>query len=246
MEGRYVNVVIPGDSKNLTLCEVKVYGTDNVKLNGNSDQSSIFQYWNAERAVDGKKLAQGAASICTQTKEEKNPWWRLDLLDIYYVSAVTITNRIDSSPELINGAEIRIGNSLDSDGNKNPSCAVIQSIPGVVSYNYSFPQMEGRFVNVIIPGDKKILTLCEVEVYGILTVRKAFVRMKFVSTSDPENDKLLYQLQSALAFRGITDVKLSWIKLPQREQKRDVEEGDEVKRHHDIQRGKAGRHSALQ
>ncbi|XP_051756501.1 uncharacterized protein LOC127516167 isoform X2 [Ctenopharyngodon idella] len=225
MEGRYVNVVIPGDSKNLTLCEVKVYGTDNVKLNGNSVQSSIFQYWNAERAVDGIKIAPGIASFCTHTKEEKNPWWRLDLLDIYYVSAVTITGRADRDFLRINGAEIRIGKSLDSDGNKNPRCAVIQNIPGVVSYNYSFPHMEGRYVNVIIPGDKNVLSLCEVEVYGSLTVRKNFVRMKFVSTSDPENDKLLYQLQSALALRGITDVKMSWTKLPQRRQKCDVEEG---------------------
>lgn len=26
--------------------------------------------------------------------------------------------------------------------------------------------MEGRFVNIIIPGSEKTLTLCEVEVYG--------------------------------------------------------------------------------
>lgn len=93
---------------------------DGAELNGDSDQSSIFQYWNAERAVDGIKIAPGAASFCTHTKKEKNPWWRLDLLDIYYVSAVTITNRVDYIPERINGAEIHIGNSMKNDGNSNP------------------------------------------------------------------------------------------------------------------------------
>ncbi|XP_077083247.1 uncharacterized protein LOC143736432 [Siphateles boraxobius] len=225
MEGRYVNVVLPGDSKNITLCEVRAYGTDNEILIGNAVQSSIFQFhWNAERAIDGIKFAPGEASFCTHTRQENNPWWRLDLLDSYYISAVTITNRADTRSDRINGAEIRIGNSLENNGNNNPRCAVVQSIPAGASSEY-FPQMEGRYVNVIIPGNLKILTLCEVEVYGSLPVRKSFVRMKFVSTSDPENDKLLYQLQSALASRGITDVKLSWTKPPQREKKRDEEEG---------------------
>ncbi|KAK7177211.1 hypothetical protein R3I93_001255 [Phoxinus phoxinus] len=226
MEGRYVNVVIPGDSKNLTLCEVRIYGTDNVKLTGNAVQSSVFQYfWSAERAVDGIKLAPDEATYCAHTNEENSPWWRLDLLDEYYISAVTITNRAGGHSGRINGAEIRIGNSLENNGNNNPRCAVVQSIPAGGSLSYFFPHTKGRYVNVIIPGVKKILTLCEVEVYGILPVRKNFVRMKFVSTSDPENDKLLSQLQSALASRGITGVTLSWTKPPQREQKRDVEEG---------------------
>ncbi|RXN04504.1 hypothetical protein ROHU_034004 [Labeo rohita] len=151
---------------------------------------------------------------------EKNPWWRLDLLDNYYISTVTITNRADCCSERINGAEIRIGNSLENNGNNNPICAVITSIPAGASYSYSCPDMEGRYVNVVIPRETGILTLCEVEVYGSLPVRKNFVRMKFVSSadlSDPENDNLLYQLQSALQLRGITDIKLSWTKPPQQE-----------------------------
>ncbi|KAK7177212.1 hypothetical protein R3I93_001256 [Phoxinus phoxinus] len=225
MEGRYVNVVIPGDSKSLTLCVVKVYDTDYVKLTGNAVQSSVYQYWNAERAVDGRKYAPGAASFCAHTNEENSPWWRLDLLDEYYVSAVTITNRADSNIERINGAEIRIGSSLENNGNNNPICAVVQSIPAGGTLINLFPHTKGRYVNVVIPGANKVLTLCEVAVYGIMPVIKHFVRIKFSSTSDPENDKLLSQLQSALASRGITGVKLSWTKPPQREQKRDVEEG---------------------
>ncbi len=45
-------------------------------------------------------------------------------------------------------------------------CAVIPAIPAGESYSYSCNGMEGRYVNLIIPGDMKILTLCEVEVYG--------------------------------------------------------------------------------
>ncbi|KAL0189949.1 hypothetical protein M9458_017048, partial [Cirrhinus mrigala] len=90
----------------------------------------------------------------------------LDLRDVYKISKVVITNRNDCCAEQINGAEIRIGNSLENNGNDNPICAVIPAIPAGESYNYSCGGMEGRYVNLIIPGDMKILTLCEVEVYG--------------------------------------------------------------------------------
>ncbi|XP_050969668.1 uncharacterized protein LOC127167583 [Labeo rohita] len=183
MQGRYVNVVIPGDSKNLTLCEVRVYGNDRVKLSGNAAQSSVFEYYRADRAIDGIKHAPGAASFCTHSMMEKNPWWRLDLLDNYYISTVTITNRADCCSERINGAEIRIGNSLENNGNNNPICAVITSIPAGASYSYSCPDMEGRYVNVVIPRETGILTLCEVEVYGSLPGNLAIGRNAIQSST---------------------------------------------------------------
>ncbi|KAL1272084.1 hypothetical protein QQF64_031100 [Cirrhinus molitorella] len=145
--------------------ELGHFPDESVRLSGQAVQSSVFEYWGAHSAIDGIKHAPGAASSCTCTNAEKNPWWRLDLLDNYYITAVIITNRADCCPERLNGAEIRIGNSLENNGNSNPICAVVTSIPAGASYGYSCPYMEGRYVNIIIPGDKKVLTLCEVEVY---------------------------------------------------------------------------------
>ncbi|KAL0189897.1 hypothetical protein M9458_016996, partial [Cirrhinus mrigala] len=45
---------------------------------------------------------------------------RLDLVNIYRVHRVVVTNRIDCCPEHINGAEIRVGNSLENNGSNNP------------------------------------------------------------------------------------------------------------------------------
>uniref|UniRef100_A0A3B3UD12 Fucolectin tachylectin-4 pentraxin-1 domain-containing protein n=1 Tax=Poecilia latipinna TaxID=48699 RepID=A0A3B3UD12_9TELE len=78
-----------------------------------------------------------------------NPWWRVDLLDSYVITQIIVTNRGDCCEERINGAEIRIGNS-------NQTSQTINITGG----------MEGLYVTVVIPGSKKILTLCEVEVYG--------------------------------------------------------------------------------
>ncbi|KAL0189885.1 hypothetical protein M9458_016984, partial [Cirrhinus mrigala] len=119
-------------------------------------------------AIDSNRGFQQLYTGCSSTNNETNPWWRLDLHDVYRVSEVVITNRKDCCADRIKGAEIRIGSSLENNGNSNPLCAVIPAIPAGESYNYSCGGMEGRYVNLIIPGDWKVLTLCEVEVYGYL------------------------------------------------------------------------------
>ncbi|XP_059377200.1 fucolectin-like [Carassius carassius] len=168
MVGRYVVIHLPGDEKFLTLAEVGVYGylAGNRAVGAAVIQSSTFADWFAEKAIDSNRGFQQLNTTCTSTLNESNPWWRLDLLDVYRVSEVVITNRNDSYAEQINGAEIRIGNSLENNGSNNPICAVIPAIPAGESYSYSCSGMEGRYVNLIIPGDMKTLTLCEVKVYG--------------------------------------------------------------------------------
>uniref|UniRef100_A0A672RE99 Fucolectin tachylectin-4 pentraxin-1 domain-containing protein n=1 Tax=Sinocyclocheilus grahami TaxID=75366 RepID=A0A672RE99_SINGR len=207
IEGRYVTVHIPGNGKVLTLCEVEVYG---YLGDGAATQSSTFGNWFSEKAIDGNRGLLQLYTGCSSTLNETNPWWRVDLRYIYRVSEVVVTNRKDCCAEQINGVEIRIGNSLESNGNNNPICAVIPAIPAGESYSYSCAGMDGRYVNLIIPGDMKMLTLCEVEVYGEGPVlKRSFVKMQFNS-----------RVGSALAARGFTNVTLRWSQTPKREVKR--------------------------
>ncbi|XP_067256481.1 uncharacterized protein [Chanodichthys erythropterus] len=224
MVGRYVIVVIPGNDKVLTLCEVEVYGVypGNLAAGRSVTQSSTFNSWIAEQAIDFIPGFTKPESACSSTVSQANPWWRLDLRHIYRVSKVVITNRLDCCWERIDGAEIRIGNSLENNGNNNPICDVISSIPAGVSSTYVCNNMEGRYVNLIIPGDSRILTLCEVEVYGEgPCLKQTFVKMKLkasLSLSEAEaRVRLLSQLESTLAGRGISNVTLRWSQLPKQE-----------------------------
>ncbi|XP_073692604.1 uncharacterized protein [Garra rufa] len=224
MEGRYVSANIPGTSKILTLCEVGVYVIfpGNLATGRNVTQSSTHDIWSAENAIDFNPGFTKSWSACSSTNDESNPWWRVDLNYIYRVSRVVIRNRLDCCPERINGAEIRIGNSLENNGNNNPICAVISSIPAGVSSTHVCNNMEGRYVNLFIPGDSKFVTLCEVEVYGEgPLLKKTFVKVKLQSSSslsEPEmRVQLLSQLESALAQRGISDVRLQWTQPPKQE-----------------------------
>ncbi|XP_067300859.1 uncharacterized protein [Pseudorasbora parva] len=228
MEGRYVFVIIHGTSRILTLAEVKVYVVNlgNLAAGGNVTQSSTVGSWIAEQAIDFNPGVFPQPSLaCSSTNIQTNPWWRLDLGHIYRVSRVVVTNRKDCCPEQINGAEIRIGNSLDNNGNNNPVCAVISSIPAGDSSTYTCNDMEGRYVNLIIPGDSRILTLCEVQVYGEgPCLKQTSVKLKLKSSSSLSDAaaraRLLTQLESVLAGRGISGVKLRWTQLPKQEVKR--------------------------
>ncbi|KAJ7985525.1 hypothetical protein DPEC_G00352960 [Dallia pectoralis] len=170
-EGRHV-IVLPGVSRLLTLCEVEIYGYlsptgKNVALLGKATQSSLLDH-SAYNAIDGNRDSDVTHGSCSHTAQELNPWWRLDLFNTYKVFSITITNIKDPIYSVrLNGAEIRIGNVLHVDnGNSNPRCAVISSIPAGLSSTFQCNGMEGRYINVVIPGRKEYLTLCEVEVNG--------------------------------------------------------------------------------
>ncbi|XP_045899264.1 fucolectin-7-like [Micropterus dolomieu] len=170
VEGRYVTLVLPGSGKYLTLCEVEVYGYraptgENLALQGKAIQSSLYSMGAANNAIDGNPSSKWEDSSCSHTNNDISPWWRLDLRKTHKVFSVKITN-IDSNPERLDGAEIRIGDSLANNGNDNTRCAVITSIPAGGVAEFQCNGMDGRYVNIVIPEREEFLTLCEVEVYG--------------------------------------------------------------------------------
>ncbi|XP_016395153.1 fucolectin-1-like [Sinocyclocheilus rhinocerous] len=161
-----------------------VFVDRNLAVDGAATQSSTFPGWFAEKAIDSNRGFQQLNTRCSSTLTETNPWWRLDLRKVYRISEVVVTNREYGCTELINRAEIRIGNSLENNGNKNPICAVIPAIPAGESYRYLCNGIDGRYVNLIIPGDMKTLALCEVEVYGEgVTMSHIFVNKTVRSTN---------------------------------------------------------------
>uniref|UniRef100_A0A3B4GY66 Fucolectin tachylectin-4 pentraxin-1 domain-containing protein n=1 Tax=Pundamilia nyererei TaxID=303518 RepID=A0A3B4GY66_9CICH len=170
MEGRFVNVFLPGQKKTVTLCEVEVYAAPAGRAL-KTVQSSVIAAYGPSKGVDGCRNGNLDSGCCTHTLEDLDPWWRVDLLAVYKVSAVTIINRQDAVIERILGGKILIGNSLDQNGNQNPSCGMIESLDGTPTYTFQCNAMEGRYVNVIIPGIKRYMTLCEVEVFASLSGR---------------------------------------------------------------------------
>lgn len=72
----------------------------------------------AGNAVDGNRDTRFGSGSCTLTNEETDPWWSVDLQSAYSITAVLITNSNEYG-NLLNGAEIWIGNSIETSGSTN-------------------------------------------------------------------------------------------------------------------------------
>ncbi|XP_067282034.1 fucolectin-like [Pseudorasbora parva] len=138
----------------------------NLALGAPAFQSSTYDNLGAQNAVDGNRNSILEFESCSHTNEDKNSWWRVDLLDVYAVTRVSITNRGDCCAVRIYGAEIRIGNSLEKNGNDNELAATVHSMANGETKTFKFRPIKGRYVNIVIPGRKEYLTLCEVEVFA--------------------------------------------------------------------------------
>ncbi|KAG8436108.1 hypothetical protein GDO86_007280 [Hymenochirus boettgeri] len=189
MEGRFVTIVLPGDAKSLTLCEVQIFGVPaeavsgewigdleqqklqhgakNMAPQGIPLQSSYYgrkEY--AKRAIDGSLGSNYQENQCAHTQKELQPWWHLDLRSRMRVHSVAITNRGDCCRERINGAEIHIGNSKTNGGISNPRCGVVFRMGYGETISYDCKGMEGQYVTITIPDRNEFLTLCEVQVFA--------------------------------------------------------------------------------
>ncbi|XP_059356791.1 fucolectin-7-like [Carassius carassius] len=189
------------------------YIQENLALKGKAVQSSTYYTWGAANAIDGIRYAPGEASSCSISGYDLSPWWRLDLLDSYKIYKVTVTNRADCCPERTTGVEIRIGNSLENNGNNNPRCGVTSSFPAGSSVSFSCGGMEGRYVNMYIPNIQAVLSLCEVEVYG--TAKKQVIRVQVKAAENVDEAELkelvLNKLNQTLSDQ---DVILTWRTQP--------------------------------
>ncbi|XP_078062896.1 fucolectin-like [Mustelus asterias] len=140
--------------------EAGVTGVHNVALNGVATQSSNRQ--KAGNAIDG---ITGDKS-CSWTEVEADPWWRVDLREKHWIGDINITNTNRKDMAGIAGAEIHIGDSDRNHGNDNPKCATVETIQLGATQTFPCNGMQGRYVNIIRPGNDKQLSLCEVGVFG--------------------------------------------------------------------------------
>ena len=104
----------------------------NWALGGIATQSSTYsKFGKAQNAIDGRRASHWKQRSCTHTRRNYRPWWRVDLRADYKVNYVTVTNRKDCCANRLNGAEIRIGNSLRDNGNRNKRYNHLQFNSGI-------------------------------------------------------------------------------------------------------------------
>nr|XP_014354455.1 PREDICTED: fucolectin-like [Latimeria chalumnae] len=145
----------------------------NIAEYGKAFQSSTLdEKGEAGNAVDGNMDSNYASSSCSSTKNDLGPWWMLKFGRPYKISSITITNRGDCCPERLQGAIVHIGNMIANSGVSNPVCGMVTSVSVGSKLTFCCKGMEGHYISINIPGRNEYLTLCEVEVMGIMSEDK--------------------------------------------------------------------------
>lgn len=143
-----------------------------------SEKRPTFQSTTAYGAFSSRAVDRDAGS-CTHTgygysksfENSKDPWWVVDLGARRKITRILITNRKDCCGDRLSDFEIRIGDAIplgNGRGNsatRNRICQSGLSVPEGITKEFRCP-MVGRYIVIRIPGENKVLTLCDVKVYA--------------------------------------------------------------------------------
>ena len=174
-QGRYVRIQFDGNNNDgngvLSLAEVQIFGggLQNIARNPNAvaSQSSTRVGGGgnvASVAIDGitDGVFFGSNSV-THTLTENNPFWELEFGDEFSVDEIVLFNRTDGCcTGRLSDAEIRLfdggGNELflSTLGDTTGQSMFRIDVGGIVAYS----------MQVLLPGNGRILSLAEVQVFG--------------------------------------------------------------------------------
>ncbi len=110
IQGRFLRVTRKGKTGVLHIAEVQVFDLSdmNIAPTGSAKQSSTEQGGIAQRAIDGNTDGIWENNSMTHTKNEKEPWWELDLKRTTPILKIMIWNRSNADPERLDGATVEL------------------------------------------------------------------------------------------------------------------------------------------
>ncbi|MBC6993354.1 RICIN domain-containing protein [Neolewinella lacunae] len=150
------------------LVQYQVQAQTNVALNKSATQSSehVSNAGGASKAVDGKTDGRWQNGSVTHTSSagQNNPWWTVDLGDIYEISRIRIWNRTDCCAERLDNFKVLVKNHPSGD----PWRGFVSGTQRNTGGNpFTFDgKAQGRYVMIQLVNPKGILSLAEVEVFG--------------------------------------------------------------------------------
>lgn len=132
-----------------------------------TSQSSTILGGVSSRAVDGNTSGSWGSNSITHTPGSTNPWWNVDLGDVYKISSITIFNRQDCCSNRLANFKIGVFN-LNTE-------VWSYTYKGVPEYKTNISvtgqaAVLGDSVKVWLEGSGLILSLAEVQVWGVKQV----------------------------------------------------------------------------
>ncbi len=157
------NTLTKNEANALRTAYVKEIAEDktmNVALGKFCKQSTTAHGGEAGRAVDGNLNGRYRNNGITHTRQERNPWWYVDLEDEFTIEKIIVYNRMDCCSERLAGFKVLIYHK-----GRESWTATHSGVPGKKTV-FTVPNKKGDRVYVQLLGSGKILSLAEVEVWN--------------------------------------------------------------------------------
>lgn len=153
---------VPGVVKKCYSC------IDNIALGKTSRQSSNYAAAAglSKSAVDGNTNGRWTNKSVTHTRPQSNPWWEVDLGQVYDIERIKIWNRTDCCRDRLRNFYIMASPTpiTANSTSQNLYIGSAQSFGGQDFLSFS-KKKKARYIRIFIQGSNKILSLAEVEVY---------------------------------------------------------------------------------
>eukprot|EP00299_Pterocystis_sp_00344_P005671 c1730_g1_i1.p1 GENE.c1730_g1_i1~~c1730_g1_i1.p1 ORF type:complete len:198 (+),score=23.07 c1730_g1_i1:134-727(+) len=125
--------------------------------------SGQAQYPLGSNGPPSSTLSEGK---CTETNQEIDPWWRVDLgHNRHRIFQVQILNRGDCCGERLEGYQVFVTDTESFSKNHTYNCSS-GSVESGQWTHASCSGLQGRYVFITIPNRAEHLTLCGVKVFG--------------------------------------------------------------------------------
>nr|XP_006818003.1 PREDICTED: uncharacterized protein LOC102801828 [Saccoglossus kowalevskii] len=158
--GSSVLMCVDGNwNADLPVCRESV----NIAYNRSTSQSSTDYGGMSSLAVDGNIDSRYSGGSCTHTAQQDNPWWQINLGDVYDEVTVVIYNGAEYADRL-DGADVSIS---PYENGQFTTCGTATS-DAVVTITCPSGKI-GQYITIDKKGSNEILTLCEVKVFGTVT-----------------------------------------------------------------------------
>ncbi|XP_070556498.1 uncharacterized protein [Ptychodera flava] len=143
-----------------------LYG-DNIAKGKPATQSSVYDgSTSADKAVDGFTSSYWTDHTCIRTQTEWQPWWKVNLGDLYPVTRVAITIPENLNGHSMNGLEVRAGKHSSID--ENDRCGDVISLmeANTTVDVYCGGAIQALYVSLQVLHRTTSLQVCEVQVYS--------------------------------------------------------------------------------
>ncbi|XP_071945338.1 uncharacterized protein [Antedon mediterranea] len=155
-----------------------------------NESSTRNEYLKASPAFDnntGPNPGDPDKAVCSHTTDENaEPWWYVNLLDIYEIEYIVLYNR-ETHSERLEGAQVRVGTSTDNLKNNTACGSPVSSQDASKSAGVLVLKCEhgtqGNIVSVQLEDRTDFLTLCEVKIYAAMEIMEYTTVEMTVSTS---------------------------------------------------------------